>query len=30
MESINHVKIATPDPEAVDRFRREVVAYPEG
>src|SRR2546423_14643665 len=30
MDRINHVKIATPDPEAVDRFLREVVEFPEG
>ena len=30
MDRINHVKIVTPDPEAVDRFLREVVDIPEG
>ncbi len=30
MDNINHVKIVTPDPEAVDRFLREVVDIPEG
>lgn len=30
MDRINHVKIVTPDPEAVDLFLREVVQLPEG
>jgi hypothetical protein len=30
MDRLNHVKIVTPDPEAVDRFLREVVDIPEG
>lgn len=30
MDRINHVKIATPDPAAIDRFLREVVDIPEG
>jgi hypothetical protein len=30
VDRINHVKIVTPDPEAVDRFVREVVDIPEG
>jgi catechol 2,3-dioxygenase-like lactoylglutathione lyase family enzyme len=30
MDRINHVKIVTPDPEAVDRFLREVLEVPEG
>src|ERR1700736_3879912 len=30
MDRINHVKIATPDPESVDRFLREVTEFPEG
>jgi hypothetical protein len=30
MDRINHVKIVTPDPEAIDRFLREVVDIPEG
>jgi catechol 2,3-dioxygenase-like lactoylglutathione lyase family enzyme len=30
MDRINHVKIVTPDPEAVDRFLREVLELPEG
>jgi len=30
MDRINHVKIVTPDPEAVDRFLREVVDIPAG
>jgi catechol 2,3-dioxygenase-like lactoylglutathione lyase family enzyme len=30
VDRINHVKIATPDPEAVDRFLREVLDFPEG
>lgn len=30
MDRINHVKIVTPDPDAVDRFLREVVDIPEG
>ena len=30
MDRINHVKIVTPDPAAVDRFLREVVDIPEG
>jgi catechol 2,3-dioxygenase-like lactoylglutathione lyase family enzyme len=30
MDRINHVKIVTPDPEAVDRFLREVLDIPEG
>jgi catechol 2,3-dioxygenase-like lactoylglutathione lyase family enzyme len=30
MDRINHVKIVTPDPEAIDRFLREVVHVPEG
>jgi hypothetical protein len=29
VDRLNHVKIATPDPEAVDRFLREVVDIPE-
>lgn len=30
MDRINHVKIVTPEPEAVDRFLREVLDIPEG
>ncbi|HUZ10168.1 MAG TPA: VOC family protein [Acidimicrobiales bacterium] len=30
MDRINHVKIVTPDPEAIDRFLREVLDFPEG
>ena len=30
MDRINHVKIVTPEPEAVDRFLREVLEIPEG
>ena len=30
MDRINHVKIVTPDPAAVDRFLREVVEIPAG
>src|ERR1700756_2831942 len=30
VDRINHVKIVTPDPEAVDRFLRDVVDIPEG
>jgi catechol 2,3-dioxygenase-like lactoylglutathione lyase family enzyme len=30
MDRINHVKIVTPDPEAVDRFLREVLELPDG
>ena len=30
MDRINHVKIVTPDPDAVDRFLREVLDFPEG
>ncbi len=30
MDRINHVKIVTPDPGAVDRFLREVLEIPEG
>jgi hypothetical protein len=30
MDRINHVKIVSPDPAAVDRFLREVVELPEG
>ena len=30
MDRINHVKIATPDPVAVDRFLREVLDIPQG
>ena len=30
MDRINHVKIVTPDPAAVDRFLREVVEVPAG
>jgi hypothetical protein len=30
VDRINHVKIVSPDPGAVDRFLREVVAVPEG
>jgi len=30
MDRLNHVKIVTPDPEAVDRFLREVLEVPEG
>lgn len=30
MDRLNHVKIVTPDPEAVDRFLRQVVEVPEG
>lgn len=29
-DRLNHVKIVTPDPEAVDRFLREVLDIPEG
>jgi catechol 2,3-dioxygenase-like lactoylglutathione lyase family enzyme len=30
MDRINHVKIVSPEPEAVDRFLREVLEIPEG
>lgn len=30
MDRINHVKIVTPEPEAVDRFLREVLDFPKG
>lgn len=30
MDRLNHVKIVTPDPAAVDRFLREVLDVPEG
>lgn len=30
MDRLNHVKIVTPDPDAVDRFLREIVQLPEG
>ena len=30
MDRIHHVKIVTPDPEAVDRFLHEIVQIPEG
>jgi catechol 2,3-dioxygenase-like lactoylglutathione lyase family enzyme len=30
VDRINHVKIVTPDPEAVDRFLRDVLEIPEG
>jgi catechol 2,3-dioxygenase-like lactoylglutathione lyase family enzyme len=30
VDRINHVKIVTPEPEAVDRFLREVLELPEG
>lgn len=30
MDRINHVKIVTPEPEAVDRFLREVLEFPKG
>ena len=30
MDRLNHVKIVTPEPEAVDRFLREVLDLPEG
>lgn len=30
MDRLNHVKIVTPDPDAVDRFLREVLDVPEG
>ena len=30
MDRINHVKIVTPEPEAVDRFLREVLEVPDG
>ena len=30
MDRINHIKIVTPEPEAVDRFLREVLEVPEG
>jgi hypothetical protein len=30
MDRLNHVKIVTPEPEAVDRFLREVLDVPEG
>lgn len=30
MDRLNHVKIVTPDPEAVDRFLKEVLDFPEG
>jgi len=30
MDRVNHVKIVTPEPEAVDRFLREVLEVPEG
>jgi hypothetical protein len=30
MDRVNHVKIVSPEPEAVDRFLREVLELPEG
>jgi catechol 2,3-dioxygenase-like lactoylglutathione lyase family enzyme len=30
VDRLNHVKIVTPDPDAIDRFLREVVDIPEG
>lgn len=30
MDRINHVKIVSPDPDAIDRFLREVLDIPEG
>jgi catechol 2,3-dioxygenase-like lactoylglutathione lyase family enzyme len=30
VDRINHIKIVTPDPEAIDRFLREVLDFPEG
>ena len=30
MDRLNHIKIVTPDPDAVDRFLREVLDVPEG
>jgi hypothetical protein len=30
MDRLNHVKIVTPDPEAVDRFLREILEVPAG
>jgi catechol 2,3-dioxygenase-like lactoylglutathione lyase family enzyme len=30
VDRLNHVKIVTPDPDAIDRFLREVVDLPEG
>ena len=30
MDRLNHVKIVTPEPEAVDRFLREVLEIPKG
>lgn len=30
MDRLNHVKIVTPDPEAIDSFLREVLEIPEG
>jgi catechol 2,3-dioxygenase-like lactoylglutathione lyase family enzyme len=30
VDRLNHVKIVTPDPDAIDRFLREVVEIPEG
>jgi hypothetical protein len=30
MDRVNHVKIVTPEPDAVDRFLREVLDVPEG
>jgi hypothetical protein len=30
MDRVNHVKIVTPEPEAVDQFLREVLEVPEG
>jgi hypothetical protein len=30
MDSLNHIKIVTPDPGAIDRFLRDVVDLPEG
>jgi catechol 2,3-dioxygenase-like lactoylglutathione lyase family enzyme len=30
VDRINHVKIVTPDPDAIDRFLREVLEIPEG
>jgi catechol 2,3-dioxygenase-like lactoylglutathione lyase family enzyme len=30
VDRVNHVKIVTPEPEAVDRFLREVLEVPEG
>lgn len=30
MDRLNHIKIVTPDPDAIDRFLREVLDIPEG